>query len=368
MAKTVVFVQGGRANEASYPWRFFHLHPTTEPTPESVDLVLFDYPAGQRRTWKNLLLKRGQPPTQAPDEVADLTPTVKLRLVDGSIDDAGPDRASVIALYDWVKTQPKDSVRSLQVFSHGWQGGPIIWNTSEFDPAGNQLDPLDKQARDPNDTDFRIRDFFGTNPLAGAEGRKFADAFTSDALIKLWGCVAPPGPRAALRRYTRAPSGTRGDQARAAALQQYLTSIGASFPLQMAAQLNLSVWAAPLGYGSEPGAKVPTNRASDPPCSSANPDSHCMSVRYKGTFPPDLNQHQWWRVSWFFRNQDGGARFYTDVLKANIDAVDFVEHRGTWFEDAVKNAGLATADHDGVDTPADLQARVQEQADALNLA
>lgn len=128
-----------------------------------------------------------------------------MRLVDGTLDDAGPDRASVLALYDWVKAQPKASIRSLQVFSHGWQGGPILWNSSEFDPAGNHLDPLDKLARDPHDTDFRIRDFFGTNPLAGAEGGKFADAFTSDALIKLWGCVAPPGPRAALRQYTRAP-------------------------------------------------------------------------------------------------------------------------------------------------------------------
>jgi hypothetical protein len=367
VAKIVVFVQGGKANEASHPWKFFHLHPTKEPTPESVDLVYFDYPAGQRKTWKNLLLRRGEPPKQAPDTTEDLPTKVKIRLVDGTTDDDGPDRASVLDLYDWVKLQAKGSIQSLQVFSHGWQGGPIIWNSSEFDPEGIQLDPLDNQARDPNDTDFRIRDFYGTNPLAGAEGRKFADAFTSDALIKLWGCVAPPGPRAALRRYTKAPSGTKGDQARASALQQYLTSVAASFPLQMATQLNLSVWASPVGWGSEPGTKVPTNRSSDPPCSSANPASHCMSVKYKGTFPPDLSKDQWWRVSWFFRNQDGGARFYTDVLKANIDAVDFVEHKGTWFEDATKVA-FPDLESNAVDTPADLQSRVQNQADALNLA
>ena len=367
MAKTHVFVQGGKANEASFPWRFFHLHPTKEPTPESVDLVFFDYPAGQRKTWKNLLLKRGEEPKKPPDTTEELKPKVKIRLHTGDLDDAGPDRASVIALYDWVKTQPKGSISSLQVFSHGWMGGPILWNSSEFDTNGVQLGALDQRARDPNDTDFRIRDFYGTNPLAGDEGRKFADAFAGDALIKLWGCVAPPGPRDILRQYTTAPKGTKGDDARKAALRGYLPLLANSFPMKMATQLNLSVWASPLGYGSEPSDKVPTNRSSDPECSSADPDSHCMSVKYKGTFPPDLNKDQWWRVSWFFRNQDGGARFYTDVLKANVDAVDFVEHKGTWFEDISKQAfpKLPTGD---VDTPTDLQRRVRNQTDALNLA
>jgi hypothetical protein len=67
------------------------------------------------------------------------------------------------------------------------------------------------------------------------------------------------------------------------------------------------------------------------------------------------------------RSQDGGARFYTVVLKANIDAVDFVEHKGTWFEDAIK-AAFPNLQSNTVDTPADLQGRVQDQADALNLA
>src|SRR5262245_36998436 len=202
--KWVVFVQGGKAKEASYPWKFFHLHPHTEPKSEAVDLAFFDYPGGKLKIWKAHVLKRGKPPKEAPDSETELTPKVKIRLPDGNTDDGGPDRASVIALYDWVQAQPKGSIRSLQVFSHGWMGGPILWNSSEFDPDGNRLGPLDGLARDPNDTDFRLRDFVGSNPLAGAGGKEFAEAFVSDAFIKLWGCVAPQEIRQQLRRYIRA--------------------------------------------------------------------------------------------------------------------------------------------------------------------
>jgi hypothetical protein len=366
VAKTVVFVQGGKDKEAGFPWLFFHFHPEKEPAAESIDLAFFDYPAGKLKMWKNLVLKRGKPPTQVPDSETELTPKVKMRLADGTTDDTGPDRPSVLALYDWVKGQPKGSIRSLQVFSHGWMGGPIIWNSSEFDAAGNPMDPLDGRARDAHDTDFRLRDFVGTNPLAGAEGKKFADAFSSDALIKLWGCVAPPGSRQLLRRYVRAPRGTRGAAIRRAALQAYLQQIGTSFPMEMAVRLNLAVWASPLGYGSEPGSKVPTNRASDPPCSAADPDSHCMSVKYRGIFPPDLKKDRWWRVSWFFRNQDGGARFYKDVLKSNMDAIDFVEHRKSWFEDAQRVA-TAALEEEPIDSPMALQRRLTDQVEALKI-
>jgi hypothetical protein len=129
----------------------------------------------------------------------------------------------VLCLYNWVKKQPKESIRSLQVFSHGWMGGPIIWNSSEFDSDGNHMEALDGQDRDPHDTDFRMRDFVGSNPLAGAEGAKFAQAFTPTALIKLWGCVAPTGMRGKMQRYIGAPEGKRGDQARKAHLLDYLT-------------------------------------------------------------------------------------------------------------------------------------------------
>ncbi|MEO7404557.1 MAG: hypothetical protein ABIU95_12895, partial [Burkholderiales bacterium] len=250
--------------------------------------------------------------------------------------------------------QPKDSIQSLQVFSHGWQGGPIIWNSVEFDPGGVRLDALDGQDRDPNDTEFRIRDFVGNNPLAGAEGTKFAEAFATDAFIKLWGCVAPTGVRPHMQRYIGSPKGSRGDAARKLHLQNYLDAIGNSYPMEMAIRLNLSVWAAPIGFGSEPGTSVPTNRGRN------------LNVKYRGVFPPDLNKDQWWRVSWFFRNQDRGVRFYQDVLKARVDAVDFVEHKKSWFEDAQRVAA-ASLEPGPVDSPMDLQRRLTDRIDALGV-
>jgi hypothetical protein len=351
--KTVVFVQGGKKNEAIYPWLFFHLGPWTEPIFEPVKLVFFDYPAGKLKIWDSHTLKRGKEPTEAPDSETELTPKVKIRLHDGTTDDTGPDRASVLALYEWVKAQPKESISTLQVFSHGWQGGPIIWNSSEFDPAGTMLDPLDGQDRDPNDTDFRIRDFVGSNPLAGAEGSKFAAAFTTDALIKLWGCVAPLGVRWQMQRYMWAPKGSRGDAMRKAHLQNYLDAIGNSFPMEMAVRLNLAVWASPVGYGSEPGSKVSAK------------GSHIF-VKYRGIFPPNLNKDQWWRISWYFRNQDKGVQFYQDVLKARVDAVDFVEHKKLWFEDA-KRAATANLEPRPVDSPLDLQRRLTDRIEALGV-
>lgn len=355
MPKTVVFVQGGKKKEAQYPWMFFHLDPFTEPKSEPVDLVFFDYPAGKRKIWRNHTLKRGKAPTETPDEEIDLTPKVKMRLVDGTTDDSGEDRASVLALYDFVKSQPKESISSLQIFSHGWQGGPILWGSYEFDPAGNRLQPLDGKDRDPNDTDFRLRDFVGSNPLAGADGTKFAEAFTSDALIKLWGCVAPEGIRGQMQRYIAAPKGSRGDAARKAHLQDYLDSIGNSFPMEMAVRLDLAVWASPVGFGSEPGTDVPTNRGKN------------LSVKYRGKFPPDLNKDRWWRVSWFFRNQDRGVKFYEDVLKTRVDAVDFVEHKKGWFDDAKREA-TASLEPGPIDSPRDLQKRLTDRIEAMGRA
>lgn len=346
MAPQVIFVQGGKKNEEIFPWMFFHFDPHSETDPGTVDLVYFDYPAGKLKTWKGWDKKRGKAPAAAPDLESDLAPKVKMRMGDGT---EGPEKPSVLALYDHVKAQPKGSVRSLQVFSHGWMGGPIIWNTSEFSPDGT--DAIRREIahdRDPNDTDFRVRDFFGNNPLAGAEGVKFAEAFTPDALIKLWGCVAPSGVRGHLRSYFAVRQGSDGDEARRTALKNYLELVQDSFPMQMALKLGLPVWASPLGYGSEPHTVVPIRYDASSNVSAS------LNVSYKGTWPPNLRTDQWWRVSWFFRNQDRGAEYYEKVLGARVDAADFVEHRKSWFEDALYRTmppplGLRPAAQDRMD-------------------
>jgi hypothetical protein len=351
--QSVVFVQGEKKKEDKFPWMFFHLDPWKDPAPSPVKLVYFDYPAGKLKIWDNHILKRGKAPTQVPDSEADLTPKVKVRLRNGTVDASGPDRPSILALYDWVKKQPRGSIRSLQIFSHGWIGGPIIWDTYEYDPAGDELDMFDGKDRDPHDADPRIRDFVGNNPLSGFSGMDFAQAFASDALIKIWGCVAPEGVRGPMRNYLRAPKGSRGDAARQAHLKDYLESIEGSYAMEMAKRLDLAVWASPMGYGSEPHTKVPMSRRRE------------LKVRYMGEFPPKLDQHQWWRVSWFFRNQDKGVQFYKDVLKARVDAVDFVEYKRSWFEDAKR---VATAS--GVPNPLGprgLQQRLTDVIDSLGI-
>lgn len=322
--RQVIFVQGEKKNEAKFAWMFFHFDPFSDLDPGPVDLVYFDYPAGTRKTWRNWDKKRGNAPTAAPDAEDELAPKATVLLPDGS---EGPEKPSILALYDYVKAQPKESVRSLQVFSHGWMGGPIIWNTREFEDDAAARGAF-AHARDPHDTEPRVRDFFGGNPLAGAEGVKFAESFTSDALIKLWGCVAPDGVRGHLRSYFGITDGPAGDEARRMSLKNYLDLVWASYPMQFAHRLNLSVWASPLGYGSEPGTIVPTRY------DGSGNVSRSLNVSYKGTWPPDLKAHQWWRVSWFFRNQDQGARYYEKVLGARIDPSDFVEHRKGWFDEA----------------------------------
>ena len=347
MTPTVVFVQGGKKDEVQFPWMFWHLDPRSDPPAQKVNLAFFDYPAGQLKIWKDHVLTRGKAPAKAPDEVSDLTPKVKIRRSDGTVDEDGPDRPSVIALYDWVKKQTPSSIISLQVFSHGQIGGPIIWNSFEFDTDGNQMTSLSDGPRDPHDTDFRVRDLREPNPLGGSEGQKFAAAFAPGAFIKLWGCLAPHGVRAIVQRYWRAGKGDKGDAARWAQLDAYLDWMAASYAMEMAARLNLAVWAAPIGWGSDPNRRVPAG------------NGH-LNVTYRGRFPPNLDKDQWWRVSWFFRHQDRGVKLYQDVLKARVDALDYVEHKRSWYDDARRDLTVP-GEADPFDAPMELQRRLQSQ-------
>jgi len=352
----VVFVLGGRLND-EYPWKFFHLDPFTEEKPKQTNLAFFDYPKGKLKIWKHYALKRGSAPSKAPDEESELLPKVNIRIQGGGVED-GPEKASVLALYEWVKQQKAGSINSLQVFCHAYEGGPCIWDSWEYDQYGNQLNLWDGRDRDPNDTDFRIRDFTGNNVLAGTEGRKFAAAFSPTALVKLWGCIAQDGVRGQLLRYLRAPRGVRGDATRRAHLHDYLGSIGASFAMAMANSLGLGVWGAPIGYGTNYGSKVPIG--------TRRGEEKFLNTTYRGTFPPNLERDYWWRVSWYFRNYDKAIPVYRDVLRCRIDALDYVEYKQSWFDTAMRMASSEPS-RGVIDSPRDLQQRIRDRIDGLQL-
>lgn len=349
--ETVVFVRGERTHQ-NFPWMFFHLEPYRDPAPTPVRLAFFDYPEGTLKIWNTLQLKRGRAPQAAPDSETPLTPVTQLRQVDGSLD-SGPPRATVLSLYDWIKAQPSGSIRSLQIFSHSWEGGPVLWNSYEFDDDGTPK--LGHEGpRDPHDADFRVRDFYGSNPLSGAEGRKFSKAFTSAPLIKLWGCTRPEPDdrRINVQRYMSAPRGSAGDAARNENLRTYLEFVGRNFPTHMAVRLGLPVWAAPFGWGSDYSTRIPTGK-----------HSH-IQVTFRGVFPPDLARDHWWRVSWFFRH-GVGARFYADVFKARIDPTDYVEYKTSWYN-AVLGRVRADSGSSAIETPRTLEQRLIDRIGAIS--
>lgn len=355
--RQVVFVRGGHTHE-QFPWMFFHFDPFKDTSIGAVDLVYFDYPDGNMKIWKKWVPKRGTaPPSAAPDSATALTPTVQMRLSDGSLD-SGDARPSVLAFYNWMKVQTKGSVAALHIFSHGYYEGPILWA-----PCFENSDKHDlTAARDPNDTEFRTRDFFGTNPLAGVEGRKFADVFENGALIKLWGCnegrsdpdtgewIEGYGLRGMVKRYMAARRGAPGDATRAANLEPYLDAIDGSFQMTMSLKLGLPIWAGPLGWGSDPYEEDAITKS---------------KLRYTGKFPPKLGKDQWWRVSDYFRGNY--RKFYDSTLKARIDATRYVEHRKLWFEDA-KRVATAALEAGPIDSPTALQRRLTDQAEALKIS
>src|SRR6266581_278345 len=358
--KQVVFVLGAHWNPGEnyqeYPWMFFHFDPMKDVDPSPVTLVFFDYPNGKLKTWNRWVIKRGKKGPENPDSEVELLPKVKIRDYETNIVDPHTERPSVLAFYDWVKKQEKGSIVSMQVFSHGWMGGPIIWDTGELGPAGESIDDDDTLNRDPHDTDFRVRDFFGSNPLAGAEGDKFAKAFAPAPLIKLWGCVAPDGLRAPVQNFKASPKNEQDKSANKAHLKDYIDAIEQCFAFNMAKQLKLPIWAAPLGWGSDPSSRVPIGYKGRQAIN--------MNVTYRKKFPPDLKKDQWWRVSWFFRHQDKGVTFYRDVLKARIDATDYVEYTQAWLDEAKKLA-IASLEPSLITSPRELQQQLIDRIDQL---
>lgn len=298
--RQVIFVRGGKTSDIVV-WRFFHFHPVTAVNVGIVKLVYFDYPEGKMKIWNSWTPKQGKAPTARPDMETDIAPAIHIRFADGSID-TSEKRPSALGVYDFIKKQAAGSVASLQIFSHGDYDGPIIWADS-FENVDKSNFTLD---RDPYDTEFRRRDFFGKNPLGGTEGTKFANAFAPGALVKIWGCTEDEKYRRLIRNYNNLSSNKENDAKRLVILENYLDILDVTYALLMARLLKQTVWAAPIGWGTNPWGDQP----------------------YKGSFPPNLTRELWWRVPAFVSSY---RRFYTNLLGAKLDATHYVGFNQSWF-------------------------------------
>jgi hypothetical protein len=74
------------------------------------------------------------------------------------------------------------TVADFSIFSHSWQGGPILYNTNSQTQRAGQAE------RDPHDLDMRFsQDFVSPNKENWADMPK---AFAADANSHVWGCFA----------------------------------------------------------------------------------------------------------------------------------------------------------------------------------
>lgn len=300
----VVFVRGGKTHE-SLPWMFFHFHPTQGVLPSAVKLSFFDYPNKKLQVWNNWRPKRSRAAPTSPNHEEELRHQVHVRQSDMTLD-TSEKLPSVLALYEYIKKQPKGSIASLQVFSHGDYDGPILWNHSFENSDKNDL----SKPRDAHDTEFRRRDFFGGNPLAGGEGRKFAEAFSpGNALVKIWGCTEDVKYRLLLRKMLRQRNDTAGKIRQIDMLDDYLDILDVIYALNLSRLLKVPVWSAPVGWGSNPWGEL----------------------KYRGRFPPNIKTERWWVIPAFVSKY---RQIYRSRLGAPLDATRFVGYSNGWMSTA----------------------------------
>lgn len=331
----VIFVRGGKTPD-KLVWRNFHFDPSRDRQVGTVKLSYFDYPNKKLKIWNRWVPKHGKAPEGTPDSEEEIEPQIEVRLSDGSID-RGTKLPSCLAVYEYVKKQPASSVVSFQIFSHGDYDGPILW--------AHSFENVDKDdltlPRDDHDTEFRRRDFHGGNPLSGAGGLFFADAFKSPALVKIWGCNEDSKYRVLLRSFLHTPKNRQ--EKRRTILESYLEILDRTFALDFGRLLHQPVWAAPVGWGTTPWGNEP----------------------YKGNFPPDLDKELWWRVpSTFTRSY---RELYTDVLRAPLDITRYVGFEAGWYDRAYLDATRDQPLDPSFLDPAALQQQLHSRLPRLDL-
>ena len=301
----VVFVRGGQVGE-DRPWRMFHFDPRRErETSRQYDLVYFDMPEGKRKTWDMWQPTRGWPSKRKPTHEVDLK-RVKLlepRLDGTGFEETGPEKPTILNLYDWVKDQEPNSIGALHFFTHGDYSEPIIWEHCAEGGKPPQR-PL-AEPRHRNDTEPRRRDFFGPNPLAGNDGMQFWAAFSSDAFVKMWGCDAAKENRRMVLKQAKEPTQTRRED--------ILDSIEETYAMLLATLLGVTVWAPPIGWGTR-----------------ADPQLLHPELKYRGVWPPDWKTELWWRVEQF---PDAAQQVFRD-FGAKLDSTRYVGYHPRWLASA----------------------------------
>ncbi len=95
---------------------------------------------------------------------------------------------SIVDLYRYlsrVGEQRPGSVKEVSIFSHAWEGGPILYDTDDIDVERPRPD-----ARSPYDFDGRSRDFLAANVQADDGWPHMKEALASDGVFRAFGCNA----------------------------------------------------------------------------------------------------------------------------------------------------------------------------------
>lgn len=225
-------------------------------------VTMFDFKSGNRIRWF-----KGQSGWHECDRVLQgsvPTHTGSYKDPDNHKKRRDDDSISIVHVYDYIAQlggAVPGSLVGFHIFSHGWDGGPILVNTNQA--ANYNYGGVDSHLRDPKDKDGRDKDFTLSNMPDLAN---FRAAFASNASLKIWGCRAASVFRRMAREAAQArKAGTPRDQAldftigdnsysmSQREIEDYFRDeiIDGSYMKMLADAVGWPVWGAPPGAGAD---------------------------------------------------------------------------------------------------------------------